>query len=153
MIRITSDSTCDLGKLVQERNIGIMSLQVNLGIDVYKDGVDITPQDIFAYVEKTKELPKTSAPSIADYEEFFKEQLAFGDEIIHFNISSKSSGSHNFAKQAAESFKCSGQTPLTGNTAWELQRVLTDVWTVNGSNLKRLCFPRTSAESTTAVTE
>ena len=104
MIRITSDSTCDLGQLVKERNIGIMSLQVNLGIDVYSDGVDITPQDIFAYVEKTKELPKTSAPSIGDYEQFFKEQLAFGDEIIHFNISSKSSGSHGFAKQAAESF-------------------------------------------------
>ena len=104
MIRITSDSTCDLGKLVEERNIGIKPLQVNLGVDVYSDGVDITPQDIFAYVAKTNELPKTSAPSIADYEEFFKEQLAFGDEIVHFNISSKSSGSHNFAKQAAESF-------------------------------------------------
>ena len=104
MIRITSDSTCDLGKLVEERNIGIKPLQVNLGVDVYSDGVDITPQDIFAYVAKTNELPKTSAPSVADYEEFFKEQLAFGDEIIHFNISSKSSGSHNFAKQAAESF-------------------------------------------------
>jgi DegV family protein with EDD domain len=36
--------------------------------------------------------------------EFFKEQLAYGDELIHFNISSKSSGSHNFAKQAAEAF-------------------------------------------------
>ena len=103
-IRITSDSTCDLGNLVQTRNIGILPLQVNLGTDSYHDGVDITPQDIFDFVAKTKTLPKTSAPSIGDYEEFFKEQLAFGDEVIHFNISSKSSGSHNFAKQAAESF-------------------------------------------------
>lgn len=28
-IRITSDSTCDLGHLVEERNIGILPLQVN----------------------------------------------------------------------------------------------------------------------------
>ena len=104
MIRITSDSTCDLGDLVEKRNIGLLALQVNLGANAYHDGVDITPEDIFAYVAETKELPKTSAPSIGDYEEFFKEQLAFGDELIHFNISSKSSGSHNFAKQAAESF-------------------------------------------------
>lgn len=104
MIRITSDSTCDLGDLVEKRNIGLLALQVNLGSNAYHDGVDITPEDIFAYVAETKELPKTSAPSIGDYEEFFKEQLAFGDEVIHFNISSKSSGSHNFAKQAAESF-------------------------------------------------
>ncbi len=103
-IRITSDSTCDLNHLVEERKVGILSLQVNLGANAYHDGVDITPEDIFSFVERTKELPKTSAPSIGDYEDFFKEQLAFGDELIHFNISAKSSGSHNFAKQAAESF-------------------------------------------------
>ncbi len=103
-IRITSDSTCDLGELVQKWNIGILPLQVNLDSRPYRDGVDITPQDIFAFVAESKQLPKTSAPSIGDYEEFFKEQLAFGDEILHFNISAKSSGSHNMAKQAAEAF-------------------------------------------------
>lgn len=103
-IRITSDSTCDLNHLVEERNIGILPLQVNLDAQSYHDGIDITPQDIFDFVERTKILPKTSAPSIGDYEEFFAQQLKLGDEVIHFNISAKSSGSHNMAKQAAESF-------------------------------------------------
>ena len=103
-IRITSDSTCDLGHLVQERNIGILPLQVNLGANSYRDGVDITPADIFAFVAETRQLPKTAAPSIGDYEEFFAEQLKGYDELIHFNISSKSSGSYNMAKQAAEAF-------------------------------------------------
>ena len=103
-IRITSDSTCDLGHLANERNIVILPLQVNLDGDAYRDGVDITPEDIFAFVAKTKILPKTSAPSIGEYEDFFREQLKDSDEIIHFNISAKSSGSHSFAKQAAESF-------------------------------------------------
>lgn len=103
-IRITSDSTCDLNHLVEERNIGILPLQVNLDAQSYHDGVDITPQDIFDFVERTKILPKTSAPSIGDYEEFFAEQLKEADEVIHFNISAKSSGSHNMAKQAAQSF-------------------------------------------------
>lgn len=103
-IRITSDSTCDLNHLIEERNIGILPLQVNLDAQPYHDGIDITPQDIFDFVERTKILPKTSAPSIGDYEEFFTEQLKEADELIHFNISSKSSGSHNMAKQAAQNF-------------------------------------------------
>jgi DegV family protein with EDD domain len=103
-ISITSDSTCDLGHLVQERNIGILPLQVNLGAKSFFDGVDIQPADIFAFVAETKQLPKTAAPSIGDYEEFFTKQLETYDEVIHFNISSKSSGSHNIAKQAAEGF-------------------------------------------------
>lgn len=103
-IRITSDSTCDLGHLVTERNIGIQPLQVNLGSQSYFDGVNIQPADIFAFVSETKQLPKTAAPSIADYEEFFSAQLKEYDEVIHFSISAKSSGSHNMAKQAAEGF-------------------------------------------------
>ena len=103
-IRITSDSTCDLNHLIEERNIGIMALQVNLDATAYRDGVDITPQDIFDFVAETKILPKTSAPSVGEYEEFFAEQLKGYDELIHFSISSKSSGSYNFAKTAAESF-------------------------------------------------
>ena len=103
-IKITSDSTCDLGHLVAERNIGILAMQVNLDAQAYRDGVDITPQDIFDFVSETNILPKTSAPSIGDYEDFFREQLENADEVIHFNMSSKSSGSYNFAKQAAESF-------------------------------------------------
>ena len=103
-IRITSDSSCDLGKYVEERGIGVLAMQINLDDKAYRDGVSIQPQDIFDFVVQTGVLPKTSAPSIADYEEFFTEQLQYGDEILHFNISSKSSSSHNMAKQAAEGF-------------------------------------------------
>ena len=103
-ICITSDSTCDLGSLVEKYNICVLPLQVNLDATSYRDGVDITPQDIFKFVAETKMLPKTSAPSIGDYEEFFEEKLKEYDEVIHFNISAKCSGSHNAAMHAAEGF-------------------------------------------------
>ena len=103
-IRITSDSTCDLNHLIEARDIGIMPLQVNLGTSVYRDGVDITPEQIFAFVSETGTLPKTAAPSIGEYEEFFEKELNGYDALVHISISSKSSGSHNFAKSAAESF-------------------------------------------------
>ncbi|MBO5412649.1 MAG: DegV family protein [Clostridia bacterium] len=103
-IRITADSSCDLGEFAEKRNIGVLPMTVILDSTIYHDGVDVTPQDIFAFVGEKKVLPKTSAMSVEEYKTFFQEQLAFGDEILHFNISAKSSVSYNNAKVAAEAF-------------------------------------------------
>ncbi len=103
-IQITADSTCDLGKYGVERGIGIMPLSVILGGNSYLDGVTIQPKDIFDYFEKTGELPKTAAPSIADFEEFFASYVDQGKEVIHFNISAKSSSSHSYALEASKKF-------------------------------------------------
>lgn len=105
MVKISADSTCDLGKYGTERNIAIMPLSVILGDKSYRDGVEIMPQDIFEYVEKTGVLPKTSAPAIADYEEFFARELEGGGALLHFNISAKSSSSYDHAAEAAKSFR------------------------------------------------
>ncbi len=103
-IRITTDSTCDLGESIQKRGIGVVPLSVIVGPKTYKDGIDIVPQDIFSYVAKTDELPKTAAPSIGDYEDFFRPYVENGDTVIHFNISSKSSSSYSSAVGAAKLF-------------------------------------------------
>lgn len=104
MIRITADSTCDLGEHIAKRNIGIMPLSVILGENTFRDGVDIVPQDIFDFVEKTGQLPKTAAPSIGDYTDFFAAYVEAGETVIHFNISSKSSAANTYAQKAAEAF-------------------------------------------------
>ncbi len=104
-IYITSDSTCDLGDQLEKWNVKTIPLNVVLDAETFFDGVDIQPQDIFKFVENTKMLPKTSARSIDAYEEFFESVLENEkDELIHFNISEKSSVSHNVTKQAAEKF-------------------------------------------------
>ena len=104
-IVISSDSTCDLGeKLISERGIRIMPLTVMLGADSHRDGIDIVPEDIFAYFDKTGELPKTAAPSVEEYENFFAPFVQAGKTVIHINISSKASGSFGFAETAAKKF-------------------------------------------------
>ena len=104
-IKITSDSTCDLGeKLINDNDIGIFALQVILGEQSYRDGVDIVPQDIFDYVAANGTLPKTAAGSSDEYSAFFKKQLEGHDALIHFNISSKASSSHSAALIAAQNF-------------------------------------------------
>lgn len=103
-IKITSDSTCDLGgELTARYNIGIFSLSVILGDKSYKDG-DVAPQDIFDFVAETGSLPKTAAGSVDEYAEFFKQNLEGYDCLIHFNISALASSSYNAASKAAEKF-------------------------------------------------
>lgn len=104
-IAITSDSTCDLSaQQISENGIGIMPLSVMLGDKSFRDGVDIVPADIFRFFEETGELPKTAAPSVKEYEDFFRPYVEAGETLIHFNISSKASGSNGFAQTAAKAF-------------------------------------------------
>ena len=104
-IVITSDSTCDLSEEQLEKNgISLMRLSVILGAHTYKDGVDITPADIFRYFDETGELPKTAAPSTEEYIAFFKQFTDAGKTVIHFDISAKASGSYGFAATAAKEF-------------------------------------------------
>lgn len=103
-IKITSDSTCDLGQYAAQRGVVLFPISVILDGKMYRDGIDITPEDIFKFVAENKQLPKTSAASEVEYEEFFEENLKDCDGLIHFNISAKSSVSHNNAKSAAEKF-------------------------------------------------
>ena len=104
-IKITADSTCDLSpELVERYNVGILPLSVIMGEKVYKDGIDIKPTDIFSFVKESGVLPKSSAPSIEEYAEYFKKCIEGYDALIHINISSKASVSHENAVNAAKSF-------------------------------------------------
>ncbi len=106
-IKITADSTADLSKELCERfDVELIPLTITLGENSYEDGVDINPDMIYDYVDKTKQLPKTSAVNTAKYEEVFNRYLKNGyDAIVHFNISSDMSTANNNAKLVASSMK------------------------------------------------
>lgn len=102
-IVITADSICDLSaELVEKSGVRIIPLYVNLGETSYKDGLELQPEQIYAYVAEKQELPKTSAASIPDYVEFFSSFTKEGYDVVHFNISSTMSVTHQNAKMAAE---------------------------------------------------
>lgn len=103
MVKITSDSTSDLGESFAARGIDVLPLVVTLGENSYYDGLDIQPPEIFDYVKKTGILPKTAARSIEDFTSFFKKYTDEGHQVIHFNISSHFSSSNQYANAAAQS--------------------------------------------------
>jgi len=101
-IKICSDSTCDLSTgLIQKYDISVLPLYVMKDGEEHRDGVDITPDDIYAFTTETGKLCTTAAISVQDYIDFFTEQLADCDELVHFHISSDMSSCYQNACIAA----------------------------------------------------
>ena len=105
-IKISSDSTCDLSKeYIEAHDIGILSLVVVKDGESYRDGIDITPDVIFAHVNGGGALCSTSAANVNDYMELFEEYKKEYDAVIHINLGSGFSSSHQNACIAAEEFE------------------------------------------------
>ncbi len=104
-VYISSDSTCDLtAELVKAYGIGITPLYIQMGDESLRDGVECTPQDIFAYYDRTRKLCSTAAVTIGDYMDFFGAALKSCGEVVHFTISSEMSSCYQNAVDAAEGF-------------------------------------------------
>jgi len=102
-IRFTADSTCDMSADFREKyQVELIPLSVELNGNYYKDGVDITPDEIITAVNQGANLPKTAALNVEEYKEVFTRVLKDCDAIIHFNLSSEFSSCHQNARLAAE---------------------------------------------------
>lgn len=104
-VLITRDSTSDLPpEIVEKFNIKTIPLIVNLGECSYKDGIDITPDDIYKYHDEHGILPKTSAANVDDMLNFFKPFVDEGYSIVHFTISSTMSSTYQNSCIAADEY-------------------------------------------------
>ena len=104
-IKILSDSTCDLSQaILDENNITIVPLTVIMADQQYKDGVTITPAQIFDHVAAGGALCSTSANSVGEYEDWFRKYAADYDGVLHITIGSGFSSCFQNACIAAQEF-------------------------------------------------
>ncbi len=102
-IRIVTDSTSDLSpELLERYDIRVLPLHVELGEAEYEDGVNISPDEIYAWADANKTTPKTAAPSVAEAIECYKQCLEDADELIVFSISGTMSACNQVLRMAAE---------------------------------------------------
>lgn len=102
-VKIIADSTCDLSReLIEKYEIEIVPLYVKLGDKTLKDGIEVTPDDIYEYVAAHGELPTTSAPNLSDFVESFGKWTSMGYSVVHINISGDFSSSYQNACVAAQ---------------------------------------------------
>ncbi|MDD5864841.1 MAG: DegV family protein [Firmicutes bacterium] len=104
-IKITADSTCDLSpEILEAYNITLVPLTVIMDGKDYKDGVTITPAQIFAHVASGGALCSTSAVSVGEYQEVFSQYAEEYDGVLHVTISADFSSTYNNACLAAQEF-------------------------------------------------
>lgn len=115
-IRISADSTCDLSpELIRQNDIAVIPLRIVRDGKPLRDGVEITPDDLFAHVAAGGGLCPTVAVNLSEYLDFFGGLLENADAIIHFCISSEMSSCYQNACLAA--------------------RQLGNIWVVDSRNL------------------
>ena len=106
MIRIVSDSTCDLSpELIKRYSIEIVPLCIELGDREYLDGVNITPDEIYVWSDANKTTPRTAAVSYDTVEKLLRRYVESGDEVICFSISDTMSTTGNVFRMAAAELK------------------------------------------------
>ena len=104
-IKITADSTCDLGPaLLEKYDISLAHLIVNKNGEAFTDGINITPADIFAHVAAGGDLCSTAALGVGDYQDLFAKFASDYDAVVHISISSEFSSSFQNAYIAASEF-------------------------------------------------
>lgn len=104
MVKILSDSTCDLSHAwIEKYGITIVPLHVVLGDQDYKDGVDITVDEIYEWADTNNTTPKTAALSPEEAMNAIAPLLEQEeDEVICFALSATMSGTLSVMKLAAE---------------------------------------------------
>lgn len=101
-IAISAESAIDLPKeLLEKYDINTIPFTINFNDNLVEDRFGIS-EEIFAFVEKTKKLPHTSAISPEQYREYFNTLKKDFDAIIHISLSSGMSCTYDNARITAE---------------------------------------------------
>lgn len=104
-VKIVTDSTADLDKdLLASLDIEVLPLLVNFGEESFRDGIDITTEELYKKVEETRELPKTSAVGPGEFINFFEKWIGKGYDVVYVGIGSTLSGTFRAANVAKLDF-------------------------------------------------
>ena len=104
-MQIVTDSGTDTALTEVERqdlNIHVVPLNVQLGDQIYKEGVDIDPKSFYARLAETEDMPTTSQPSAGEFAETYRRLAAVDPDIFSIHMTSGLSGTFNAAQAGAE---------------------------------------------------
>ena len=106
MVKVVTDSTSDLPpEIAQALGITIVPAYVHFGSQSYRDGVDITPEQIYERMSTGSIHPTTSSPAPGDFTEVYNRLGKETDEIVCLTVTSKQSAVYEAAMTGKQSFK------------------------------------------------
>jgi DegV family protein with EDD domain len=105
-VRIVTDSVADLSpQLVKELGVTVVPLSVRFGEEVYRDGLDLTPDQFYEKLKTSKVFPNTSVPSPADFFQVYDKLAEESDEILVILVTSRLSATYEVARQSIAMMK------------------------------------------------
>jgi DegV family protein with EDD domain len=69
----------------------------------FKDGVEINADDFYRRLQADGRTPTTAQPTVADFQEVYRDLAGQGDQVLSIHVSGKLSGTLNSAEQAKAS--------------------------------------------------
>ncbi len=104
MIKISADSTCDLSpELKKKLDVAIVPLSIVAGDDMFRDGIDIYPEDVFRFGEEGIAC-QTGAVNVFEYQRHFQKLTSGSKAVFHISLGSGFSSCHSNALLAARDF-------------------------------------------------
>ncbi len=102
MIRIVMDSAGDLpAEWIERYDIEVIPINVHMGEKTFLEGVDLTPDFFYDWIQKTGLIPKSSQPTPEQYKRLYREIAEPGDVVLSIHLTSKLSGTFASAHIAA----------------------------------------------------
>jgi DegV family protein with EDD domain len=99
-VHVVTDSTCDLLPAVtRPRRITVVPLSVLFGTKVYKDGIDLQPDQFYKILRSSGEFPRTSPPGKGEFLEVYRRLIGSAD-VVSIHISRKQSLTGEHAEEA-----------------------------------------------------
>ncbi len=100
---VVTDSTATVpSDLVQALDIRVVPVLLVLGNQTFRDGVDITPGDVYRWLRSSKQIPTTAAPSVGDFVRVFATAAQEASGIVSIHMSPDLSATYNVALMASE---------------------------------------------------
>lgn len=103
-VKVTCDSACDLNAQLYHRyHIAAVPMRIQFDGTCRKEGIDVEPEEICAYMHRTGKPPLSTAPTVAEYQTVFTEYIEQGFQIVHICTSGSFSAACKNARAAAQS--------------------------------------------------
>jgi DegV family protein with EDD domain len=97
-----TDSVADLPpRVAEEFGITVVPLVVRFDTDLYRDGLDLSPDQFYERLRTSKALPATSVPPPAAFADAYDKLAEKTNEIVVISLTSKLSATYQVALQAA----------------------------------------------------
>ena len=105
-VTIVTDGTCCLpAELVKKHDIRLVPLYIIYKGKSYKDGIDISPTEVYKIMRRKEELPTTSTPPAGDFLEAYREASKKAESVLCITLTSLQSKVFEAAMVAKEQAK------------------------------------------------